>query len=228
MTQPEAMVHLENIGKVYRTDRLETIALSDINLTVNKGEFVSIMGPSGSGKSTMLNLIGLLDEPTTGSLTINGRKITSYKDRYLARIRNKEIGFIFQTFHLINDLRVIDNVETSLLFRKGISGATRRKMALKALDQVGLNSQGNHFPSKLSGGQQQRVAVARAIAGNPRLLLADEPTGNLDSLMGDGIMEILQGLIDDGGTTVIMVTHDQRRADKTQRIIRLFDGRQVN
>ena len=228
MTQPETMVHLENIGKVYRTDRIETIALSDINLTVDKGEFVSIMGPSGSGKSTMLNVIGLLDEPTTGGLAISGKKITSYKDRYLARMRNEEIGFIFQTFHLINDLRVIDNVEIPLLYRKGISGAERRKMALKALDQVGLHSRINHFPSELSGGQQQRVAVARAIAGNPRLVLADEPTGNLDSQMGDEIMEILRGLIDDGGTTVIMVTHDQRQADKTQRVIRLFDGRQVN
>ena len=228
MTQPQPMVHLENVGKVYRTDRIETIALSDINLTVDKGEFVSIMGPSGSGKSTMLNVIGLLDEPTTGGLEISGQKITSYKDRYLARMRNEEIGFIFQTFHLINDLRVIDNVEIPLLYRKGISGAERRKMALKALDQVGLHSRINHFPSELSGGQQQRVAVARAIAGNPRLVLADEPTGNLDSQMGDEIMEILRGLIDDGGTTVIMVTHDQRQADKTQRVIRLFDGRQVN
>lgn len=222
------MVHLENIGKVYRSDHIETIALSDINLTVNKGEFVSIMGPSGSGKSTMLNVIGLLDEPTTGDLTIGGKKITSYKDRYLARMRNEEIGFIFQSFHLIHDLRVIDNVEIPLLYRKGLSGAARKKMALRALDQVGLNSRISHFPSELSGGQQQRVAVARAIAGSPSLVLADEPTGNLDSQMGDGIMDILQGLIDDGGTTVIMVTHDQRRADKTQRTIRLFDGRQVN
>ena len=228
MIQPEKMVHLENISKVYQRGRIETIALSDINLTVNRGEFISIMGPSGSGKSTMLNVIGLLDEPTTGSLSISGKKISSYSDKYLARMRNEEIGFIFQSFHLINDLSVIDNVEIPLLYRKGMSVSDRRKMALKALDKVGLSSRTSHFPSEISGGQQQRVAVARAIAGNPRLILADEPTGNLDSRMGDGIMEILQGLIDDGGTTVIMVTHDQRRADRTQRTIRLFDGCQVN
>ena len=224
----EPMVNLENVGKVYRTDRIETVALSDINLTVRNGEFISIMGPSGSGKSTLLNVIGLLDSPTSGGLSIGGNKITSYGDKHLARLRNEEIGFIFQSFHLINDLRVVDNVEIPLLYRRNVSGGERRKMALQALDRVGLHARLHHFPSELSGGQQQRVAIARAIAGNPHLVLADEPMGNLDSQMGDEIMEILKGLSKDGGTTVVMVTHDQRQADKTKRILRLFDGRQVN
>jgi putative ABC transport system ATP-binding protein len=226
--QVQPMVHLNNIGKVYRTDRIETVALSGINLTVRNGEFISIMGPSGSGKSTLLNVVGLLDEPTSGGLSIGGKKMASYSDRNLARMRNEEIGFIFQSFHLINDLRVVDNIEIPLLYRRNISGSERRKMALHALDRVDLHARVHHFPSELSSGQQQRVAIARAIVGNPRLVLADEPTGNLDSQMGDEIMEVLRGLNRDGGTTVIMVTHDQRQADKTQRIFRLFDGRQIN
>lgn len=222
------MVNLENVGKVYRTERIETVALSDINLTVRSGEFISVMGPSGSGKSTLLNVIGLLDAPTSGGLEIGGEKITSYSDRHLARMRNEEIGFIFQSFHLINDLRVVDNVEIPLLYRISISGSARRKMALEALDRVGLHARVHHFPSELSAGQQQRVAVARAIVGNPSLILADEPTGNLDSQTGDEIMEILKKLNSDGGATIVMVTHDQRQAEKTERIVRLFDGRQVN
>lgn len=221
------MIHLSNVEKVYRTDRIETVALSNINVRVEQGEFISIMGPSGSGKSTLLNVIGLLDVPTGGEVTLNGRLITSYGDRSLARVRNEEIGFIFQTFHLINDLSVVDNVEIPLLYRK-MSGAERRKRALKALEQVGLTARVHHFPSQLSGGQQQRVAIARAIVGGPRILLADEPTGNLDSQMGDEVMSILKALNSLEQTTIVMVTHDQRQAEKTARIVRLFDGRQVN
>jgi putative ABC transport system ATP-binding protein len=186
------------------------------------------MGPSGSGKSTLLNVIGLLDVPSAGKVSINQRVIASYSDRNLARVRNEEIGFIFQTFHLINDLSVVDNVELPLLYRKGLSGADRRRLALAALDRVGLHARVHHFPNQLSGGQQQRVAIARAIAGTPRVLLADEPTGNLDSQMGDEIMDVLKGLNENEKTTIVMVTHDPRQADKTERIVRLFDGRQVN
>lgn len=222
-----AMIRLEGIEKVYRTDKIETVALSNVNLEVRKGEFISIMGPSGSGKSTLLNVIGLLDAPTKGTVGINGSAIKSCSDRYLARLRNEEIGFIFQTFHLINDLSVVDNVEIPLIYRK-LSGSARRKLALEALDRVGLHSRIHHFPTQLSGGQQQRVAIARAIVGRPRILLADEPTGNLDSQMGDEIMDILRGLNADHETTIVMVTHDQRLGEMTERIVRLFDGRQVN
>ena len=224
---PPPAIRLENVEKVYRTDRIETIALSNVNLDVQEGDFVSIMGPSGSGKSTLMNVIGLLDAPTAGRVALGGREIGSFKDKALARIRNQEIGFVFQTFHLIADLSVVDNVELPLLYRR-ISGSERRSLALSALDKVGLSARTRHFPSQLSGGQQQRVAIARAIAGGPKILLADEPTGNLDSQMGDEIMAILQDLNDRGGCTVVMVTHDTRQAEKTKRIIRLFDGRQVN
>jgi putative ABC transport system ATP-binding protein len=221
------VIHLDNIEKVYRTDKIETVALSNVNLNVKGGEFISIMGPSGSGKSTLLNVIGLLDVPTGGKVYLGGKQITSYSDRALARIRNEEIGFIFQTFHLISDLSVLDNVEIPLLYRS-MSNSERRKRALKALERVGLASRVHHFPSQLSGGQQQRVAIARAIVGNPKILLADEPTGNLDSQMGDEIMDILLSLSQEENTTVVMVTHDPRQAEKTERIVRLFDGRQVN
>jgi putative ABC transport system ATP-binding protein len=220
------MIALEGIEKVYRTDRIETVALSDINLNVAGGEFVSIMGPSGCGKSTLLNVIGLLDTPTHGKVRLNDTPIDSYRDAALAKTRNREIGFIFQTFHLIPDLSVLDNVEIPLLYRR-MPGSERRRLALAALERVGLSSRVHHFPSQLSGGQQQRVAIARAIVGNPRILLADEPTGNLDSQMGDDIMHILHGLKQDSGTTIVMVTHDPRLAEQTQRTIRLFDGRQV-
>jgi putative ABC transport system ATP-binding protein len=220
------MIRLQGIEMIYRTDKIETVALSNINLEVEAGEFISIMGPSGSGKSTLLNVIGLLDAPTGGSLTLNDTEINSYSDRKLARIRGSEIGFIFQAYHLINDLNVVDNVEIPLLYRR-LSGAERRKKALKALDRVGLTSRVRHFPSQLSGGQQQRVAIARAIAGEPKIILADEPTGNLDSQMGDEIMEILRDLNQVERATIVMVTHDSRHADKTKRVVRLFDGRQV-
>ncbi len=220
------MIRLEEIEKIYRTDKIETIALQNVNMEIREGEFVSIMGPSGSGKSTLLNVMGLLDAPSKGRLSLNGDWIQSYGDRKLARMRNEKIGFVFQTFHLIADLNVVDNVEIPLLYRR-MSGSKRRKMALEALDRVGLSSRSYHFPTQLSGGQQQRVAIARAIVGKPRILLADEPTWNLDSQMGDEIMTILKGLHDEG-TTIVMVTHDNRLGAMTERIVRLFDGRQVN
>ena len=221
------MIRLNGIEKVYRTDRIETVALCDVNIEVGEGEFISVMGPSGCGKSTLLNLIGLLDAPTKGTVQINGSPIATYRDRALAAVRNKEIGFVFQTFHLIGDLNVLDNVQIPLLYRK-ISNAERRNLALAALDRVGLSARVQHFPSQLSGGQQQRVAIARAIVGRPRILLADEPTGNLDSQMGDEVMTILKTLSREDKTTIVMVTHDQQKADQTERIVRLFDGRQVN
>jgi putative ABC transport system ATP-binding protein len=227
-TSTANMIELEGVEKVYRTDRIETVALTNVNLSIREGEFISIMGPSGSGKSTLLNVIGLLDVPTGGKVTLNNQPVTSYSDRHLARVRNEQIGFVFQTFHMINDLSVADNVEIPLLYRKSLSGSERRKLALRALDRVGLRARVHHFPSQLSGGQQQRVAIARAIVGNPRILLADEPTGNLDSQMGDEIMEALKDLNENEKTTILIVTHDSRQADKTERIVRLFDGRQVS
>jgi putative ABC transport system ATP-binding protein len=219
------MIHLEQVTKKYRTERVETTALDNINLLVDKGEFVSIMGPSGCGKSTLLNLMGLLDEPTEGKIALDGKAIDRYGDRDLARVRNERLGFVFQQFHLVADLSVVDNVEIPLLYRK-MSNKERRRAALAALDRVGLASRIHHFPGQLSGGQQQRVAIARAIVGNPSVLLADEPTGNLDSQMGDEIMAILQDLNNEG-TTIVMVTHDPRLAERTHRVVRLFDGRQV-
>jgi putative ABC transport system ATP-binding protein len=220
------MIKLQNVNKVYRTDRVETLALQNINLDVAAGDFVSIMGPSGCGKSTLLNLIGLLDAPTEGRLELDGDDVHRHGDRRLAGIRNEKLGFVFQSFHLVPDLKVLDNVEIPLLYRK-ISASQRRRLALEALDRVGLASRVHHFPTQLSGGQQQRVAIARAIVGRPRVLLADEPTGNLDSQMGDEIMGILEDLNQGDKTTVVMVTHDERLARRTHRIVRLFDGRQV-
>jgi len=224
-TGDRIMIHLEQVTKKYRTERVETTALDNINLTVDRGEFVSIMGPSGCGKSTLLNLMGLLDEPTQGRIALDGKAIDRYGDRALARVRNERLGFVFQQFHLVADLSVVDNVEIPLLYRK-MSNKERRRAALAALDRVGLASRIHHFPGQLSGGQQQRVAIARAIVGNPSVLLADEPTGNLDSQMGDEIMGILQDLNNEG-TTIVMVTHDPRLAERTHRVVRLFDGRQV-
>ena len=221
-----SMIRLQAVEKVYRTDRIETVALTGIDLAVGEGEFVSIMGPSGCGKSTLLNIIGLLDVPTTGRVEINGSVVTAKSDRALAAVRNRELGFVFQTFHLIPDLAVVDNVEIPLLYRK-LSHGERRKLAEAALDRVGLSSRTRHFPSQLSGGQQQRVAIARAIVGRPRILLADEPTGNLDSQMGDEVMALLKDLQHRDRTTVVMVTHDARQAEQTERIVRLFDGRLV-
>jgi putative ABC transport system ATP-binding protein len=221
------MIRLENVEKVYRTSRIETVALSSITLDIAEGEFVSVMGPSGCGKSTLLNIIGLLDAPSKGTVQINGAPITSYADRQLASMRNRDLGFIFQTFHLVADLSVLDNVEIPLLYRS-MSNRERRQRASAALERVGLGARMQHFPAQLSGGQQQRVAVARAIVGGPKILLADEPTGNLDSQMGDEIMALLKTLNEQERTTVVMVTHDQQKAEQTNRIVRLFDGRQVH
>ena len=220
------MIKLENVSKVYRTERVETLALDRVNLAVERGELLSVMGPSGCGKSTLLNLMGLLDEPSEGAVELDGSPVRSYRDRQLARLRNEKVGFIFQQFHLISDLSVLDNVEIPLLYRR-LANRERRRLALEALDRVGLSSRVHHFPTQLSGGQQQRVAIARAIVGRPRVLLADEPTGNLDSHMGDEVMELIEELHGDG-VTVVMVTHDPRLAERTARTVRLFDGRQVN
>jgi len=220
------MIRLEGVSKVYRTDRIETLALDGIQLDLPAGSFVSIMGPSGCGKSTLLNLMGLLDAPTKGHVVLDGSPVGSYRDRDVARVRNEKIGFIFQSFHLVADLTVQDNVELPLLYRK-MSAKDRKKRALAALEQVGLASRVHHFPGQLSGGQQQRVAIARAIVGEPRILLADEPTGNLDSQMGDEVMAILHRINRDAKTTIAMVTHDPRLADSTDRVVRMFDGRQV-
>jgi putative ABC transport system ATP-binding protein len=183
------------------------------------------MGPSGCGKSTLLSIMGLLDEPNEGRITLAGEAIDSYEDRHLAKLRNRTVGFVFQSFHLIPDLSVVDNVEIPLLYRR-VPSKERRQAALDALERVGLGSRVHHFPSQLSGGQQQRVAIARAIVGRPRLLLADEPTGNLDSFMGEEVMALLEELNGDG-TTVVMVTHDPAMAERAGRILRLYDGRQV-
>ncbi len=222
------MITLKNIEKVYQTNEIETVALSNINIEIATGEFLSIMGPSGCGKSTLLNMIGLLDKPTGGMIEIEKNIIDGWKDKKLAQFRNQKLGFIFQSFHLINDLSVIDNVELPLLYRKGISGKERRKRALEAIEKVGLSTRAKHYPGQLSGGQRQRVAIARAIIGQPDIILADEPTGNLDSKMGNDIMEILENLNKQEKATIIMVTHDERLANKTHRIIHLFDGKQVN
>jgi putative ABC transport system ATP-binding protein len=223
----DVAVRLEAVEKVYRTDRVETVALSDVNLEVRRGEFISVMGPSGCGKSTLLNIIGLLDEPTSGRVLLDQRDVGGYGDRKLARIRNGEVGFIFQSFHLVPDLNVLDNVQIPLLYR-GLPGRDRHRMAEEALERVGLEARRRHFPSQLSGGQQQRVAIARAVVGKPRLLLADEPTGNLDSRMGEDIMKLLEDFNREEQVTVVMVTHNQRLGDRTARIVRLFDGRQVH
>ena len=225
--QTSPVIQLTGIEKVYQTSTIETVALSNVNLSIGRGEFVSVMGPSGCGKSTLLSLMGLLDEPSSGTIAIDGRPVTSYSDKELAGLRNLKIGFVFQSYHLINDLAVLDNVELPLLYRPGLGGQERRQRALAALHKVGLSARTNHFPSQLSGGQRQRVAIARALAGAPEIILADEPTGNLDSVMGEEIMDLLLGLNREHGTTIVMVTHDERQALKTQRLIRLFDGSQV-
>jgi len=220
------MIQLNNIEKVYRTDTIETQALNNISLHVQKGEFLSIMGPSGCGKSTLLNLMGLLDLPSKGNILIDQQATENMEDAKMANFRNSKIGFIFQSYHLINDLQVLDNVELPLLYRKS-TAKERMELATEALIKVGLGNRIKHFPSQLSGGQRQRVAIARAIVGRPQIILADEPTGNLDSAMGDEIMNILLGLNKTDGTTIVMVTHDANMAQRTHRLVRLFDGSQV-
>ena len=219
------MIRLNKVSKTYQTDKVQTLALKDIDLHVQKSEFVSIMGPSGCGKSTLLNLIGLLDAPGSGSIQVAGTPVASYKDKYVAKLRNTTFGFIFQSFHLINDLRVIDNVELPLLYRN-VSAKKRQRLAREALEKVGLGARMHHYPNQLSGGQQQRVAIARAIVGQPQVLLADEPTGNLDSKMGQEVMDILLQLHREG-TTIVMVTHNEQEANQANRIIRVFDGQLV-
>ncbi len=219
------IIQLQDITKVYRTTEVETVALEKVNLEVKEGEFISVMGPSGCGKSTLLNLMGLLDLPNEGKVFIDRIETTFMKDGQMAEFRNKTLGFVFQSFHLINSLNVLDNVELPLLYRKS-SEKSRRKMAEEVLEKVGLSHRMRHFPTQLSGGQCQRVAIARAIIGSPKILLADEPTGNLDSKMGSEIMELLFKLNEEG-TTIVMVTHDEHIAESSQRIIRFFDGRRV-
>ncbi|MES2457339.1 MAG: ABC transporter ATP-binding protein [Bacteroidota bacterium] len=220
------MIRLENIEKVYRTDTVETLAINGISLDIARGEFLSIMGPSGCGKSTLLNIIGLLDEPSRGSIKIDDQDTSRFNDQQMAKFRNQKLGFIFQSYHLINDLQVLDNVELPLLYRTS-SAKERRELATEALVKVGLSNRLKHFPTQLSGGQRQRVAIARAIVGRPQIILADEPTGNLDSAMGNEIMDILINLNKNDGTTIVMVTHDENMAHKTHRLVRLFDGSQV-
>jgi len=220
------MIKLTELNKIYRTDEIETIALENVNLEVQKGEFLSIMGPSGCGKSTLLNIMGLLDAPTSGKIEINGIQTINMKDKELAQFRNQKLGFVFQSFHLINSLNVLDNVELPLLYRK-VSSSERRKRAQEVLEKVGLSHRMRHFPTQLSGGQCQRVAIARAIIGNPDIILADEPTGNLDSKMGAEVMDILHKLNKEDERTIVMVTHDERQAKQTARTIRFFDGRQI-
>lgn len=220
------MIRLQNIEKVYRTDTIETLALNSISLDVDKGEFLSIMGPSGCGKSTLLNIMGLLDAPSKGDVRIGDLATLNLSDKQLAHFRNKKLGFIFQSYHLINDLQVLDNVELPLLYRN-TTAKERKQLATEALEKVGLSNRIKHFPTQLSGGQRQRVAIARAIVGRPEIILADEPTGNLDSAMGSEIMEILIQLNKVDRTTIVMVTHDENMANKTHRLVRLFDGAQV-
>ena len=220
------MIKLTGINKIYRTDEIETQALENVNIEVKKGEFLSIMGPSGCGKSTLLNIMGLLDNPTSGTIEINGTRTENMGDKELAAFRNKTLGFVFQSFHLINSLNVIDNVELPLLYRK-MSSSERTALAKAVLERVGLSHRMKHMPTQLSGGQCQRVAIARAIVGNPEIILADEPTGNLDSKMGAEVMELLHKLNKEDGRTIVMVTHNEAQAKQTDRTIRFFDGRQV-
>lgn len=220
------MINLNQVEKIYRTSSVETLALHNINLEVPEGSFLSIMGPSGSGKSTLLNIMGLIDAPTGGEVSIGGNNVVGMKEKEMAHLRNKTIGFVFQSFHLIPDLNVADNVELPLIYRKMTAGERRRR-ALEALAKVGLSARTKHFPTQLSGGQCQRVAVARAIVGNPKIILADEPTGNLDSAMSNEIMDILLTLNKEEKVTIAIVTHNEEIADRTHRIIRLFDGSQV-
>ncbi len=221
----DSMLHLDGVTKVFVTDDVETHALAGIHLEVQKGEYVSISGPSGCGKSTLLAILGLLDSPSDGTYVLNGKPVQSLKLSERARIRNREIGFIFQAFNLIGDLTVYENVELPLTYR-GMAGAERKKRVHEALERVGMSHRVKHYPSQLSGGQQQRVAVARALAGDPAILLADEPTGNLDSANGEAVMDLLREL-HRGGATICMVTHDPRYARYADRSIHLFDGRIV-
>ena len=220
------LIHIENLKKVFVTDEVETHALSSIHLDINKGDYVSISGPSGCGKSTLLAILGLLDTPSDGEYVLNGRPVEKLKMSERARIRNREIGFIFQAFNLIGDLTVYENVELPLTYR-GMPSSERKKRTEEALERVGMAHRMKHYPSQLSGGQQQRVAVARALGGDPSILLADEPTGNLDSQNGEAVMDLLKEL-HQNGSTICIVTHDARYAKHAERTIHLFDGKVVD
>ena len=221
-----SLIRLDRVTKVFLTDEVETHALSGIHLTIKKGEYLSIAGPSGCGKSTLLAILGLLDTPSDGFYTLNGKPVAQLSAAERARVRNREIGFIFQSFNLIGDLTVFENVELPLTYR-GMPAAERKKRVLESLERVGMAHRLKHYPSQLSGGQQQRVAVARALVGRPSILLADEPTGNLDSANGDAVMSLLSDLHRDGAT-ICMVTHDQRFSRHAERTVHLFDGRIVD
>ncbi|MDE6116157.1 MAG: ABC transporter ATP-binding protein [Duncaniella sp.] len=221
------MIKLTEVNKIYRTNEIETQALENVNISVEKGEFVSVMGPSGCGKSTLLNVVGLLDTPTSGTVEIAGTTIGKMSDNQLAAFRNKNLGFVFQSFHLIPSLNVSDNIELPLIYRSGISDSERKRMVREVLERVGLTHRSRHMPAQLSGGQCQRVAIARAIVGNPEIILADEPTGNLDSKMGAEVMELLHDLNKNDGRTIVMVTHNEVQAKMTDRIMMFFDGRQI-
>src|SRR6202050_1106228 len=223
---PEPLIHLDSVTKVFVTDEVETHALAGIHLDIQKGEYISISGPSGCGKSTLLAILGLLDSPSAGAYVLNGRPVQDLKLSERARIRNREIGFIFQAFNLIGDLTVYENVELPLTYR-GMGSAERKRRTQEALDRVGMSHRMKHYPAQLSGGQQQRVAVARALAGDPAILLADEPTGNLDSANGEAVMELLAEL-NRAGSTICVVTHDPRYAAQAGRAIHLLDGRVVD
>ncbi|MBS1874344.1 MAG: ABC transporter ATP-binding protein [Acidobacteria bacterium] len=220
-----SLIHLDGVTKVFMTDEVETHALAGIHLDIQKGEYISIAGPSGCGKSTLLAILGLLDSPSDGTYILNNKPVQNLKLSERARIRNREIGFIFQAFNLIGDLTVYENVELPLTYR-GMPGSERKKKVHEALERVGMSHRVKHYPSQLSGGQQQRVAVARALGGDPSILLADEPTGNLDSANGEAVMDLLREL-HRGGATICMVTHDPRYARYADRNIHLFDGRIV-
>lgn len=222
-----ALITLKNIDKVYRTKEIETLALENVNLEIDKGEFVSIMGPSGCGKSTLLNIIGLLDVPTKGTVTIMDSITNNMNDSQLSTFRNMNIGFVFQSFHLIPSLNVRENVALPLAYRENVSTKERNEKVDKVLTRLGLSHRMRHYPGQLSGGQCQRVAIARAIVGDPQIILADEPTGNLDSKMGQEVMEILHQLNKEDNRTIVMVTHNESQAFMTDRIIRFFDGRQI-
>jgi len=224
-TLDSPLLRLDGITKVYYTDEVETHALSGIHLTINRGEYLAMSGPSGCGKSTLLSILGLLDTPTEGSYVLNGRSVADLPLSERARVRNREIGFIFQSFNLIGDLTVYENVELPLTYR-GMKSAERKERVMAALEKVGMSHRAKHLPSQLSGGQQQRVAVARAVCGSPSILLADEPTGNLDSKNGEAVMDLMRELHKEGAT-ICMVTHDPRYAKHAERSIHLFDGRVV-
>ena len=219
------LISMQGVTKIYHTKEIETVALEGVNLDVHEGEFLSVMGPSGCGKSTMLNIMGLLDVPTEGKVIISEQQTQQMNDGAMAEFRNRMLGFVFQSFHLVHSLNVLDNVELPLLYRK-CSEKERSELATSVLERVGLSHRMKHYPSQLSGGQCQRVAIARALVGAPRILLADEPTGNLDSKMGGEIMDLLCSLNREG-TTIVMVTHDEHLAKQTGRIVRFFDGRRV-